>query len=123
MGLQQFARSGVYYNQSLLETVQSVDLKTDAGWIPVKTLLKGLSGFTNAGGMVTIKVEVAIPIGGPEAPFQPDSIDGNIVILQVPIGAKDYLGNGQVTESDFSQSTDKELKGSFTWVGELKKIE
>lgn len=123
MSLQQFARSTVFFDAVELEHTTSIDFQTVGGWAPVKTIKYGLSGFSPAGGHVTVKVGFAVPIGGPEAEFQPKCVNGEIVALQIPIGSKDYLGNGQILNVDFSQSTDKELIGSFEWMGEIAPLQ
>ena len=123
MALQQFARSTVFFDGVELEHTTSIDFQTVGGWQPVKTIKYGLSGFSPAGGHVTVKIGFAVPIGGTEASFQQKCIAGDIVSLQIPVGAKDYLGNGQIMSVDFSQSTDKELVGSFEWMGEIAPLQ
>lgn len=123
MALQDYARSTIYFNGTELKEVMSIDVATQGGWVPVRTLSKGLAGFSGTGGSVTIKVSFAVPLGGPEANFQKKCVQGEIVSLQVPIGGIDYIGNGKVLSVDFSQSTDKELIGSFDWMGEPSPME
>lgn len=123
MALTQYARSTLFFDGVELEHITSLEHKTNGGWVPVKTLKKGLSGFSPTGGHVEIRVGVAIPIGGPEAEFQPKCINGETVTLQMPIGSKDYIGEGQIMNADFSQSTDKELIGSFDWMGEVAPLQ
>lgn len=123
MAQQQFARSTVYFNGIELETISSINHETHGGFIPVRTIKWGLAGFSPSGGHCTAKIDFAVPVGGTEAAFQEMCVDGETVALQIPIGGKDYLGNGTIQNVTFNQSTDKELTGSFDWMGEIAKLQ
>lgn len=123
MALQDYAKLVVLLDGTEIEEVTNIDLKTNGGWMPVKTLKKGLTGFSKSSGEVTLNVQFTVPLGGPEVNFQSKCIEGEYVTMQVGIGAIDYVGNGKIMNVDISQSTDKEISGSFSWMGEVNKMQ
>lgn len=123
MAQQQFARGTLFFDGVELETTTSIGHETHGGWAPVRTIKFGLSGFCPTGGHCTCNVGFAVPLGGTEAAYQEKCVEGAIVALQLTIGGKDYLGNGQILNVKFDQSTDKELTGSFDWMGEIAPLQ
>lgn len=81
--------------------------------------LEGLAGKTPGSGRVTITATCAVPVGGPEHDFFTDCVKGTYHDLQVPFGAKSYIGTGWFDECDIGQSTNANTEASFTWQGEF----
>jgi hypothetical protein len=98
----------------------SLEKSTDGGLNPVNLLETGLAGFTPGGGMTTIKVGYAIPIGGPEFDFESMSANREDVDMQFWQGGKSYSGRGKITEASVSQSANANAEGTATWLGPLK---
>lgn len=98
----------------------SVNLEFDSGAQRVDTL-EGLAGKTPGSGTVTITGNFAVPIGGPEHDFFTDCVEGAYVEMQVPFGAKSYIGTGWFQTAGISQSVNANTEGTFTWTGEFEK--
>lgn len=81
--------------------------------------LEGLAGKTPGSGRVTISVTAAVPIGGTEEDYFGDCVKGSYVEMQVPFGAKSYIGTGWYDDVEISQSTGANTEVTFTWQGEF----
>ena len=123
MALQDFGKLGVFYNGSLLEKITSIHMTTASGIIPVDILNEGLAGFTPGSGKVTISVGFVVPVGGTEETFQEDCANEAYVSLQVPIGAKAYLGNGKIETVEIGQTVNASVEGTFAWMGEIAPLQ
>lgn len=122
MALQDHARLTIFVNGSRLVTPNSININWDSGQQTVITL-EGLSGFTPTGGTCTVEVSQAVPIGGLEMDFTEHIENGSYIELQVPIGAKSYIGNGKILNGGASQSAQASTEGTWSWQGELKKLQ
>lgn len=122
MAVQDYANLSVFYNGNPLTQITSIAFTTQSGQQRVELLNQGVGGFTPGSGSVEIEVGFVVPIGGTEDTFQEDCSNGTFVTLQVPIGAKDYIGRGKIMEVKISQSTNAVTEGSFNWTGQLKPI-
>lgn len=122
MALEDFAKLGVFYNGNALTKVTSISLDTNSGEQRIDLLNEGLAGFTPGSGDCTIEVGFVVPIGGTEDEFQEDCATGTYVTLQVPVGRKSYIGRGKIQSVKISQSTNANVEGSFTWMGEVKPL-
>jgi len=120
---QDFAQIGLMYGGNELKMLTSVKMTTDSGQQPVDLLNEGLSGFTPGSGRVTVDIGYAVPIGGPEAPYQQDCAAGSFVTLQVFEGALSYIGKGKIINNEVGQSTNNPMEGSCQWMGPLAPIE
>lgn len=81
--------------------------------------LEGLAGKTPGSGRVTITVTAAVPIGGPEVDFFTKCVDGAYDEMQVPFGAKSYIGTGWYDDVEIGQSANANTEVNFTWQGEF----
>lgn len=123
MALQDYARLSVFYNGNALTQITSLSHTTNSGQQRVDLMNEGLGGFTPGPGDCTVDVGYAVPIGGTEDTFQEDCTLGRFVSLQVPIGAKSYLGLGKIMTNTVSGSTGANVEGTFSWTGELRPLE
>ncbi len=122
MALQDFAKLGIFYNGNALTKVTSISLDTNSGEQRIDLLNEGLAGFTPGSGDCSIEVGFVVPIGGTEDEFQEDCATGTYVTLQVPVGRKSFIGRGKLQSVKISQSTNANVEGSFSWMGELKPL-
>lgn len=122
MGLQDYVNLSVFYNGNPLTQITSISFNTQSGQQRIELLNQGVGGFTPGSGSVEIEVGFVVPIGGTEDTFQEDCSNGAFVTLQIPVGAKDYIGRGKIMEVKISQSTNAVTEGSFSWTGQLKPI-
>ncbi len=122
MALQDFAKLGIFYNGNALTKVTSISLDTNSGEQRIDLLNEGLAGFTPGSGDCSIEVGFVVPIGGLEDEFQEDCATGTYVTLQVPVGRKSFIGRGKLQSVKISQSTNANVEGSFSWMGELKPL-
>jgi len=120
--LQDHARLAIFIEGTYMVEMTSIEITTNSGQQRVDTL-EGLAGFTPGSGDVTVTCGFAIPIGGQEYPFQETCADGSYVAIQIPIGAKDYVGKGKFQDVGISQSVNANTEGTFTWVGELTPLQ
>ena len=102
---------------SKIET-SSISVQYTSNNQPVETL-EGLAGKTPGAGRVTVTVTSAVPIGGPEFDYEGAVVRGDYVELQIPAGAKSYIGTGWFDEATVSQSVNANTEISFTWIGEF----
>ncbi len=123
MALQDYARLSVFYNGNALTQITSLSHTTNSGQQRVDLMNEGLGGFTPGPGDCTVDVGYAVPIGGTEDTFQEDCASGKFVSLQIPIGAKNYLGLGKIMTNTVSGSTGANVEGTFSWTGELRPLE
>ncbi len=123
MALQDFAKLGTFYNGSLLELITHIRFVTDSGIIEVDVLNEGLAGFTPGSGRVNIDVGFVVPVGGTEETFQEDCANQKFVTLQIPIGAKAYIGTGKLKTVDIGQSTNASVEGTFNWTGTISALQ
>jgi|SRR6478752_6523553 len=123
MALQDYARLAIYMDTNLLEQITSLHHTTNSGNQRVDLLNTGLSGFTPGSGDCTIEIGFAVPAGGTEEEFQEKCANKDFVVLQMPIGRKDFIGNGKIDTVSFSQSVNGSLEGSLTWIGEIAPLQ
>jgi len=123
VALQDYARLGLIYSGNALTQLTSVGMSTNSGQQRIDLLNEGLAGFTPGSGDVTIDIGYAIPIGGPEAPYQQDCASGAFVTMQVFEGALSYIGRGKIITNSVSQSVNAAAEGTCQWMGELKPLE
>ena len=122
MALVEHARLAILIDQTYLVEMTSIEMVTNSGQQRVDTL-EGLAGFSPGSGDVSVSGNFAIPIGGTEYPFQENCTNGVYTTVQIPIGAKNYVGTGKFMDVNVSQSVNGSVEGSFNWTGELKPIE
>ena len=120
--LQDHARLALFVAQTYMVEMTSIELTTNSGQQRVDTL-EGVAGFTPGSGDCTVSCGFAVPIGGQEYPFQETCADGSYVTLQIPIGDKDYIGNGKFMDVSINQSVNANTEGTFTWAGELTPLQ
>lgn len=123
MAMQDYGRLGVFYNDSLLTQVTSINHTTTSGNQRVDLLNEGLGGFTPGSGECSIEVGFVVPAGGTEEEFQQDCANRAFVKMQIPIGSKDYIGTGKLETVSFQQSVNGTLEGTLNWIGELAPLE
>jgi hypothetical protein len=102
-----------------LSKATSIEQVTDAGNIRIDTL-SGMSGFSDGAGSVKVNIGYAIPLGGPEFPFQQACANKAYVTVQLGVGAEAYVGTGKINTETVSQSTNAASEGKIEWEGELK---
>lgn len=105
---------------SYQSTPSSISVEFDSGNQRVDTL-EGLAGKTPGSGSVSINATVSIPVSGPEYDFFADCVDGKYVDMQVPFGAKSYIGTGWFQTASISGSANANTEASFSWIGKLEK--
>lgn len=120
--LREHARLAVFVNGTYLVEVTSIELTTESGQLMVETF-EGLAGFTPGSGKCGVKLALAIPISGQEFPFQETAVAGSIVSMQIPVGAKSYIGNGKLIDVGISQSVNASADETVTWQGEFKGLQ
>ena len=120
--LQDHLRLKLLVNGVFLVTPSSISVEFDSGAQRVDTL-EGLAGKTPGSGSVTINCTCAVPLGGPEADFFENCVEGAYADLQVPFGAKSYIGTGWYQTAQISQSVNANTEVQFTWMGQLTKPE
>lgn len=123
MAFTDFAKLTAFYKGNTLTKLTSIAMTTESGQQRVDLLNEGLAGFTPGSGSVEVEIGFAVPIGGLEDTFQEDCATGAIVEMQIPVGAKDYIGLGKVMNVKISQTTAQNVEGTFTWSGQLKPLE
>lgn len=121
MALQDYARLPVFFNGGNITQLTSVDITFNSGQNKVDLLNEGLGGFTPGSGEVSIRLGVAVPIGGTEYTYLENCVEGAFVDLQLGIGAKAYAGRGKIITSSLRQSVNASVEGTIEWLGEIKK--
>jgi hypothetical protein len=119
--IQDYARLPVFMDGNYLQQITSIDISWDGGLQRVDLLNEGLGGFTPGSGAVTINIGFAVPIGGTEADFVENLVDGAVVKMQVGIGRKAYIGSGKIQNAKISQSVNANVEGTCEWMGEFDK--
>jgi hypothetical protein len=97
-----------------------VSLDVDGQNQPLETL-EGLAGKTPGAGRATITGTGIVKVGGPEFDYLGAVVDGSYHDLQIPYGAKSYIGNGYFDKATLGQSTGKGTEINFTWIGQFNK--
>jgi hypothetical protein len=120
---QDYARLACFVDGSLVEQITSISITTNSGNQRVDLLNEGLGGFTPGSGDVTIELGFVVPIGGTEEEYQEKCARRDFVVMQVPIGRKDYVGKGKIETVAISQSVNAAVEGTLTWIGELAPLE
>lgn len=121
MALQDYGRLPVFYNGAAITQLTSVEATFNSGQNKVDLLNEGLGGFTPGSGEVTIRIGIAMPIGGTEYAYIENTVDGAFVDLQLGLGAKAYAGRGKIMNSSLHQSVNASVEGTIEWLGEFKK--
>jgi hypothetical protein len=78
---------------------------------------EGLVGKTPGSGRTTWSATAAIPASGPEFDYWSACAKGSYHTVQVPMGAKSYIGKGWFDEVEVDQSVNGSAEISFTWTG------
>lgn len=81
--------------------------------------LEGLIGKTPGSGRCTFSGTASVPATGPEFDFWSAVHAGSYHVMQAPLGAKSYIGNGWFDEAELDQSVNGAAEFSFTWTGEF----
>ena len=122
MAQQDYFKVSAFLDGQYMLQVTSIERETDSGQQRVDLLNEGLGGFTPGSGSVKITVNYAVPIGGPEFDYHDMCVEGRYISMQLPLGAKDYIGVGKVLTDKVGQSTGASTEGTITWEGELKPL-
>lgn len=120
--LQEYARLPVFADNIRLSQTTSVEITLESGQIAVDTF-EGLAGFTPGSGRARVRFGFAVPIGGQEYDFWSTAAEGQIVTVQVGVGAKSYAGKGKLMSVSISGSVNASVEGSAEWEGEMKPLE
>lgn len=118
---QDYAKLATFMDGNYLEQLTSASVEWDASQQRVDLLNEGLGGFTPGSGSCKIELGFAVPIGGPEAEYIENLVDGAYVTMQMGLGKKSYVGKGKIMTCRISQSTGAAVEGTLTWEGEFKK--
>lgn len=100
----------------------SIKITSEAGLIAVKTIQKGLSGFTDGGGQCNISITSAIPKGGPEFDFLSALAKKEPHEMTLTIGSKSYISQGFFTQATASQTEGSSSAIDAEWIGELLEL-
>lgn len=113
-----YSKATVYINGLLLTEESSVTVKRTSGKNPVKTVVKGLAGFSKGAGMVEISVSNAVP----SADFELDP--GQFVFGEEDVEVTIIAANrtltttGQILDDNFTHAVDSEAKLDFNFTGQ-----
>lgn len=99
--------------------LQDVTVEFDSGLVEVKTIQKGLSGFTETGGSVKIDFKSAIPKNGLEFDFLTAIANVEPHQMEVTIGAKSYQSAGVFMNGKVSQSIGASAEATTQWMGNI----
>ncbi len=102
-------------------TATEISLEID-GKNQLLETLEGVVGKTPGSGQVTITATCIIPIGGQEFDYVAAVKDGSYHDIQIPLGAKSYIGNGYFDKATVSQSVGKPSEVNFTWIGAFERL-
>lgn len=114
-----YARLDLLIDGVIQVELQNVTVEFDSGLVEVKTIPKGLSGFTETGGSVKIDFTQAIPKGGLEFDFLTAIANVEAHQVEVTIGAKSYQSAGVFMNGKVSQSNSASAEASTQWMGNL----
>lgn len=117
-----YARLDVLVNGVTQMELQNVKLTLDGGLIEVRTIQKGLAGYTESGGKANMQIGSAIPKGGLEFDFLSAVANHDKVDMELTIGGKSYQATGMFLNGDVSQSDNGSSAVNAEWQGELKAL-
>lgn len=121
MALKDGAKLSIFIDGQYQTQASNVSITTNSGQVRIDTL-EGLAGFTPGSGDTTITGTLNVPIGGLEFDTHTAAAEGGYHIIQVPIGAKTYRGEGKFLDTTTSQGVNANTENSFNWTGELKAL-
>jgi len=122
MALNDHARLGLLIDGVYQIEVTNISVQFDSGAVRIDTL-EGLAGKSDGSGSVTISVSQAIPLGGLEFDFVSALATGTYHQMQIPIGAKSYIGNGWFQSGSGGQGVNAASEAGWEWTGELSELE
>jgi hypothetical protein len=102
-------------------TATEISVEVDGKNQTLETL-EGVVGKTPGSGQTTVTATCIVPIGGQEFDYMGAVKDGGYFDLQIPLGAKSYIGNGYFDKASVSQSVGKPTEVQFTWIGAFERL-
>lgn len=119
--LERYTKATVYINGSLLSEESSVTVKRMSGAQPVKSVAKGLSGFSPGSGQTDISVSCNVP----NADFEYDAGDDvagiNTVEITIIAAGRSLTTKGSILDDNFAHSVDSAAKLDFNFQGQFAK--
>ena len=115
---QSYTKADVYINSNKLAESASVTISTTSGKQPVKTMAKGLAGFTKGAGMTEIDVSNAVP--SIDFEFDPTQFmfgDDDSIELTIYVAGRTLTLEGSITSCNFSFAVDSASKLDFKFTG------
>lgn len=119
--LERFTKASVYINGQLLSEESNVTAKRMSGAQPVKSVAKGLSGFSPGAGQCDISVSTNVPAADFE--YDPgEDIDGvNVVELTILAAGRSLTTKGVILDDNFAHGVDSAAKLDFNFQGQYAK--
>jgi len=108
----------IYVNGRLLAEAQTISVRTISNNTKVRTMKKGLAGFSAGPTEVEIKIESAVPRSGYEVDFKTACENKSVAqIVHADAGGVRRRYEGWIDDVDQSQSTDSAATMSVSFVG------
>ena len=115
---QAYTKADVYINSKKLAEEASVTIASSNGKIPVKTVAKGLAGFSKGAGMTEIDISNAVPTLGFELdPTQFMFGDDDTIEITIFAAGRTLTVKGSIMSSNFSHAVDSASKLDFKFTG------
>ena len=123
--LEQTTKIFLFVDGDKIGRLQDLELTSDSGKVRVNDIETGFAGFSVGAGAVTVTGKCYVPLGGLE---QFDFVSaatqsGGTHEVQVPVGAKSYIGEGYFEQAKITGATDTATEVSFTFIGQSNALE
>jgi len=121
--LEIYTKAVVYVNSSVLSEEASVAIKRLSGAQPVKTVAKGLAGFSPGAPMMTISVSNAVPSADFE--LDPGKMIADLEIVEITIFAagRTLTSKGCILDDNFAHAVETASKLDFEFTGAMAQWE
>lgn len=114
MGLITYTKFSMFLKDVLLAEASSVEVSFTPNTQPVTTTEKGLSGFSAGAGMMTIKVESAMPRAGVEFDYVEAAYNRTVLDVVIFRAGKKLKTQGVIMDASESGGVDKPSNASFS---------
>lgn len=116
-------RIPVSLNGTWLTEATSVEATLESGRTEIFTTAKGFAGFAEGAMVVSIRVNLAVPVSGLEINVWELARTGDWVTIQIGVGAEDFASTGKITTAGISNSVNQAVESSFEWRGPAAPLE
>jgi len=114
---QNYTKALVYVNGALLAEESSVTVKRTSGKNPVKTVVRGLGGFSQGAPMTEISVSNAVPSADFELNPGQFILNNQEVEITIIAANRTLTCVGQILDDNFQHAVDSEGKLDFNFTG------